>query len=71
MKEKLILFQLPDNLKLQDLEEGHIGKIRIRKSGRIELCVDDKKYLNVGLSVSGSFLQVIYFILKCECRICP
>jgi hypothetical protein len=56
--EKLILFQLPENLQLQDLEEGHIGKLKIRKSGRIELCIDDKKYLNVSLSVSGQFLQV-------------
>ena len=56
--EKLILFQLPENLQLQDLEEGHIGKIKIRRSGRIELCIDDKKYLNVALSVSGPFLQV-------------
>ena len=43
---------------LHDLDEGHIGKLRIRKSGRIELVFNDEKVFDVALSVSGEFLQV-------------
>jgi hypothetical protein len=57
-KDKFVLLQIPENLQLQELDEGHIGKLKIRKSGRIELCIDSEKYLNVSLSVSGGFLQV-------------
>ena len=59
--EKLILFQIPENLKLNDLNEGHIGKIKIYKSGKIEFCVDEEKRFKVCLSVSGQFLQVKFF----------
>jgi hypothetical protein len=58
--KKLILFQIPEHLVLQDLEEGHIGKLRIRQSGRVELVLNDEKYFDVSLSVSADFLQVIY-----------
>ena len=61
LKEKLILFQIPENLKLNDLNEGHVGKIKIYKSGKIEFCVDEEKRFKVSLSVAGSFLQVIIF----------
>lgn len=57
-KKKLILFQLPENLQLNELSEGKIGKIRIRKSGKIDMQFNDDKYLNVFLSVSAPFLQV-------------
>lgn len=57
-KERLILFQLPENLQLNELSEGKIGKIRIRKSGKVEMVFNDDKYLNVCLSVSAPFLQV-------------
>lgn len=57
-KEKLILFQIPEHLCLQDLEEGHIGKLRVRKSGRVELVFNDDKYFDVSMSVAGDFLQV-------------
>ncbi|RNA36253.1 DNA-directed RNA polymerase III subunit RPC4 [Brachionus plicatilis] len=56
-KEKLVLFQLPENLQLNELNEGKIGKIRIRKSGKIDMLFNDDKYLNVCLSVSAPFLQ--------------
>ncbi len=55
--EKLILLQMPDNLNLNEMKDGKIGKLRVYKSGRVELCLNDEKYLNVSLSVSGSFLQ--------------
>ena len=55
--EKLILLQMPDNLNLNEMNDGKIGKLRVYKSGRVELCLNDEKYLNVSLSVSGSFLQ--------------
>ncbi|CAF0882860.1 unnamed protein product [Brachionus calyciflorus] len=55
--ERLILFQLPENLQLNELNEGQIGKIRIRKSGKIEMSINDDKMLNVSLSVSAPFLQ--------------
>ena len=59
LAEKLLLLQIPENLQLQELDdEGHIGKLRIRKSGRVELCIDNEKNFNVSLSVSGPFLQV-------------
>lgn len=57
-KEKLVLLQMPDNLNLNELSEGRIGKIKVYKSGRIELCLNEEKYLNVCLSVAGPFLQV-------------
>lgn len=57
-KEKLVLLQMPDNLNLNELSEGRIGKIKVYKSGRIELCLNEDKYLNVCLSVAGPFLQV-------------
>lgn len=58
-KEKLILIQLPENFELDKLGEGHIGKIKVYKSGKIVMCVNNDNYLNVSLSVSGAFLQVI------------
>jgi hypothetical protein len=57
-KEKLVLFQIPENLQLHSLPEGKIGKLRVRKSGRVEFYINDDKNLNVSLSVSGQFLQV-------------
>lgn len=57
-RKKLLLFQIPETLQLNELEEGQIGKILIRKSGKIEFCVNNEKYFNVSLSVGGSFLQV-------------
>ena len=59
-KNNLILFQIPEHLSLHDLEEGHIGKLRIRKSGRVELVFNEDKKFDVSLSVSGDFLQVIW-----------
>ena len=59
LAERLVLFQLPENLQLYDLSEGKIGKIRIRKSGKIDMVINDEKLLNVSLSVSAPFLQVI------------
>lgn len=56
--EKLILFQIPEKLQLNELNEGHMGKIRIRKSGRIEMVINEDKLLNISLSVSAPFLQV-------------
>lgn len=56
-KEKLVMFQLPENLELYKLGEGHIGKIKVYKSGKILLCLNDENYMNVTLSVSGAFLQ--------------
>ena len=61
-KEKLVLIQLPENFEFQKLGEGHIGKIKVYKSGKIVMSVNNDNYLNVSLSVSGGFLQVIYFI---------
>lgn len=64
-RDKLLLFQIPETLGLGDLDEGQIGKLRIRKSGKIELCINDNIVLGVSLSVAGSFLQVYYhFILE-------
>ena len=48
---------MPDNLNLNEMSDGKIGKLRVYKSGRVELCLNDEKYLNVSLSVTGSFLQ--------------
>lgn len=56
--EKLILLQMPENLNLNEMNEGHVGKIRVYKSGKIEFCLNQDKYMNVNLSVAGSFLQV-------------
>ncbi len=39
------------------LGEGHVGKIRVYKSGKIVLCLNGDTSLNVSLSVSGPFLQ--------------
>jgi hypothetical protein len=55
--EKLLLFQLPENLGLRQLGEGRIGKIKVYKSGKIMMCLEADSYLNVSLSVSGGFLQ--------------
>ena len=55
---KLVLFQIPEHLSLHDLGEGHIGKLKIRQSGRVELVFNDEKRFDVSLSVSGDFLQV-------------
>ncbi len=60
--EKLVLLQIPENLKLDELGEGHIGKIKVYKSGKVVMCLNDQNHLNVTLSVSGSFLQVNIFI---------
>ena len=49
---------MPENLNLNELTEGHIGKIKVYKSGKVELCLNEDKCLNVNLSVAGSFLQV-------------
>ena len=48
---------MPDNLNLNEMSDGKIGKLRVYKLGRVELCLNDEKYLNVSLSVTGSFLQ--------------
>lgn len=56
-KEKLVLIQLPENFEFQKLGEGHIGKIKVYKSGKIVMSVNNDNYLNVSLSVSGGFLQ--------------
>lgn len=56
-----MFLQLPDSLGLNALDEGHIGKIRVHKSGKITLCVNNGTLLNVSLSVSGAFLQVSLF----------
>lgn len=56
--EQLLMFQLPENLGLRQLGEGRIGKIKVYKSGKIMMCLDEESYLNVSLSVSGGFLQV-------------
>lgn len=58
LAERLVLFQLPENLQLNEINEGKIGKIRIRKSGKIEMLINEDKMLNVNLSVSAPFLQV-------------
>ena len=46
-KEKLVLLQMPDNLNLNELSEGRIGKIKVYKSGRIELCLNDSIYFHI------------------------
>jgi hypothetical protein len=51
-KEGLVLFQLPDILQLHNKDEGHIGKLVTRRSGRIELILNNNKRLNVSQSVS-------------------
>lgn len=56
-QEQLLMFQLPENLGLRQLGEGRIGKIKVYKSGKIMMCLDEDSYLNVSLSVSGGFLQ--------------
>ena len=62
-EEKLVLLQMPDNLNLNEMNEGRIGKLRLYRSGKMELCLNGDKYLNVSLSVAGPFLQVIVFFL--------
>ena len=59
-RNKLILFQIPEHLSLHEFEEGHIGKLRIHKSGLVELVLNNEKYFDVSLSVSADFLQVIH-----------
>ena len=59
-ENKLILFQIPEHLSLHEMDEGHIGKLKVYKSGRVELVLNDEKYFDASLSVSGEFLQVIY-----------
>jgi hypothetical protein len=61
--EKLVLLQIPDNLNLNEMSEGRIGKLRFYRSGKMELCLNGDKYLNVSLSVAGPFLQVTLFLL--------
>lgn len=57
-RDKLLLFQIPETLNLNDLPEGHIGKLRFRKSGKVEMVINDNKCFDVTLSVCGPFLQV-------------
>jgi len=56
-KEKLVVLQIPENLDLANLGEGHIGKIKVYKSGKILFFLNGDTSMNVSLSVSGSFLQ--------------
>ena len=58
MKDRLVLFQIPETLNLAEMPEGHIGKLRIYESGKVEMVINDDKVFDVSLSVSGSFLQV-------------
>ena len=59
-EEKLVLMQMPENLNLNEMSEGRVGKLRFYRSGRVELCLNGEKYLNVSLSVAGPFLQVSF-----------
>lgn len=63
--DRLVLFQIPETLNFCEMGEGHIGKIQVRKSGKIDFYVNDGKYLNISQSVCGTFLQVenTYIIL--------
>lgn len=64
MKDRLVLFQIPETLNLTEMPEGHIGKLRIYESGKVEMVINDDKVFDVSLSVSGSFLQVYITIIK-------
>lgn len=57
--ESLLLFQISEALQLHDIpQSGHIGKLRVHKSGRIDLCINDSMAFDVALSASGPFYQV-------------
>ena len=57
--ESLLLFQISEALQLHDIpQSGHIGKLRVHKSGRIDLCINDSIIFDVALSASGPFYQV-------------
>ena len=43
--------------KLSDFNEGRIGKLQIRKSGKVELCLGNVT-LDLTMGTSPSFLQV-------------
>ena len=60
--EKLLLLQMPENLHLNELAEGQIGKIKVYKSGKMIMSLNDSILMNVTLSVSGAFLQVCQII---------
>ncbi len=57
--EELLFLQMVDCLQLSDLEEGQIGKIRVYKSGKTELCLNnsDLKF-DLSLATDAAFLQV-------------
>ena len=42
---------------VSDLAEGYIGKVRVRKSGRTELCLGNNT-LDLSLGTNPGFLQV-------------
>ena len=57
--ESLLLFQISEALQLHDIpQSGHIGKLRVHQSGRIDLCINDSIIFDVALSASGPFYQV-------------
>jgi hypothetical protein len=43
------------------MDDGYLGKLRVYKSGRVELHIDQEKRFNVMMSVSSPFLQVTDF----------
>lgn len=57
LNDDFFLFQTVDCLKLTELPEGKIGKLKIYKSGKIELCLGNNIKLDVSLASDASFLQ--------------
>jgi hypothetical protein len=51
-------FQMVDCLKLAEMPDGKIGKLKVYKSGKIELCLGNSIKLDVSLASDASFLQV-------------
>lgn len=44
------------------MPEGKLGKLKIYKSGRIELCMGNNIKLDVSLAAETKFLQVINYL---------
>jgi hypothetical protein len=64
LNDDFFLFQTVDCLKLTELPEGKIGKLKVYKSGKIELCLGNNIKLDVSLASDASFLQVSRIQLK-------
>jgi len=56
-RDDLILVQTPDSLQLEKLHEGEIGKLRVHRSGRITLCMNNNLLFNASVSSDSLFLQ--------------